>query len=899
MTLAPGTKLGPFEIVAPLGAGGMGDVYRARDPRLGRDVAIKALPAAFAADPERLARFEREAKLLASLSHPNIAGIHGLEEVAGHRYLVLELVEGETLASRLARGPLPIDETLEIAKQIAAAVEAAHENGVIHRDLKPGNVMLKPDGTVKVLDFGLAKGGAASGSGSDPNLSASPTLTHLATNVGVILGTAAYMSPEQARGKSLDRRTDIWSFGCVLYECLTGRPAFGGETVSDVVAHILAREPDWSALPGNTPPRLIALLKRCLTRDAKQRQRDIGDARLDLDAIAAGETGAAASDAASIARTRGVPLGVAVLAALFLVTAAVLVTLRLRPAPAPAPVRKFDLVAQGVEADWFFSAALSPDGRRIAYIAKDHLWLRDLADVEPRAVAEVEELAPVFWSPDGGWLGFCNGKKLWKVAVESGVPTAICDVAGTGTILGATWSRTGTVTFSVWRGAMFQVSAEGGTPKLLFDIDPATLVDFHTPSSLPNGDLLYVRHWREAHDSTGALRPNLMLFDGRTQTEIPGDFGGVTGTPTYAGGKLLYIRHGTNAGIWAVPFDLARHRTTAEPVLVAPGAASLSVAGDGSLLYMEGATTGAPNEMIWVDRSGRVTETVGSPYPGLTNAVLSPDGRKVAFATGEDKDTNIWVRDLVRGIDTRLTFGAEKEGFPLWLSPSRLSYIQVAGMKVQTLAVNADGSGGQTVIAVASEIGREIVHFAPDGKTAALIVDDRGQGRLRVAPVLPDGSLGPRTRLLRMEPEPDVNDLSISPDGRFLAYATNDPGQPDVFLTRFPSGEGQWQVDQEGGRRPVWARGTGELFYIAGGGPSRRALVAVPVDPSQDPPLGTPAHLFDIDPSWLHLGEMPYDVTADGTRFLMVREAAGHDAKPRRMVLVQHWETELANKGKR
>ena len=286
MPLTPGTRLGPYEIVAPLGAGGMGEVYRAKDPRLGRDVAIKALPAEFAREPERLARFEREARLLASLNHPNVAGIHGVEDLGGNRYLVLEFVDGETLEARIARGPLALAEALDLARQVAAGVEAAHESGIVHRDLKPGNIMVTPAGLVKVLDFGLARSGGVDRPGSDPSLSASPTMTYAATQAGVILGTAAYMSPEQARGRAVDRRTDIWSFGCVLYEMLSGRRAYDGETVSDMVARILEREPDWGALPGTPPARLVALLKRCLTKDARQRQRDIGDVRLELDAIA-------------------------------------------------------------------------------------------------------------------------------------------------------------------------------------------------------------------------------------------------------------------------------------------------------------------------------------------------------------------------------------------------------------------------------------------------------------------------------------------------------------------------------------------------------------------------------------------------------------------------------------
>ena len=473
MELTPGTRLGPFEITAPLGAGGMGEVYRARDARLGRDVAIKALPTGFAQDPERLARFEREAKLLASLSHPNVAGIHGLEEVAGARYLVLEFVEGETLAARLARGPLPVREALEIALKIAAGVEAAHESSVVHRDLKPGNVMITPRGGVKVLDFGLAKSGTDA-AGSDPGLSASPTMTHAATSAGVILGTAAYMSPEQARGRVVDKRSDIWSFGCVLYECLAGRQAYQGETASDVIARILEREPDWSALPAATPARVRTLLSRCLRKDPHERLRDIGDARLELSEVLS-----APADGRSVPRaapSRATMAAAAGILAVLLVVAWVWG----RRTATPSGHREAPLVLTAVSPDEQqvepIAVALSKDGTRLAFVGLDSLGrrlvlVRDLSSTATSSIRGSEGAVAPFFSPDGRWLAFAARGALWKARLPEGQAERI---RGTddgsmdpgGLISGGAWGDDGFIYYSVnFRfPGILRVNAEGGAP---------------------------------------------------------------------------------------------------------------------------------------------------------------------------------------------------------------------------------------------------------------------------------------------------------------------------------------------------------------------------------------------------------------------------------------------------
>ena len=896
MPLPSGTRIGAYEILAPLGAGGMGEVYRARDARLSRDVAIKALPPEFAQDPERLARFEREARLLASLSHPNIAGIFGLEEANGSRYLVLEFVEGESLADRIARGPLPLDETLEVGRQIAAGLEAAHESGVVHRDLKPGNVMLTAAGGVKLLDFGLARLDASDRQGSTPDLASSPTMTHARTQAGIILGTAAYMSPEQARGKVVDKRSDIWSFGCVLYECLVGRQLFEGETVSDLIAKILQTEPDWSALPPATPARLRALLQRCLMRDPRARLRDIGEARIALAAAVDGTEPEPLGAHATRAGRSGVPAWAAVIGALSLATIVGLIALRVGISSAPTPVRRLDLAATDIDQEWFIAPILSPDGRHIAYTGKGHVWVRDLDRLAPRAVAAVSGSSPLCWSPDSRTILYREQTTLYQVPAQGGEATALCAIPGTGSILGTAWGSDGTIAFSVWRGGMYRVHEGGGDASLLFDIDPATTIDYHSPSWLQNGNLLYVTHWKQPRDSTGKLLPNLTVFDGKKQVMVVGDLGtDDEGSPKMTkDGELLFLRGGTNAGIWAVSFDLGRRRIAGTPYLVAPGAASVSLSEDGSLLYMEGRMM-VTSELVWLDRTGKAVEVLGQGHPHLTGPRLSPDGRRVAFHADVEGHQDIWVRDLIRGTETRLTFGDKSKIAPEWFpSGNRIAYIETEGIQGRVLSRNADGSGEARVVAPLAPLGGlalDITSFivAPDGRSAIRVVSENGHSRLRMGSVLPDGVLGPVEPVIRTQPEPDLGQPAISPDGRLLAYVTDNPGKPAVFLTRFPSRDGKWEVGTNAGRSPRWARATGELFYLAGVGAAGRSLVTATVHSDQDPPLGAITKLFDLDGT---LGG-DFDVSPDGRRFLFSRRMKSDSDVARRMVLVENWHSEF------
>jgi serine/threonine protein kinase len=585
VSLALVTKLGPYEILSPIGAGGMGEVYRAKDTRLDREVAIKVLPDALSRDPERLQRFQREAKVLASLNHPNIAAIYGFEEVDGKAFLVMELAEGETLAKRIKNGPLPIDDALAVGKQIAEALEAAHEKGIIHRDLKPENVKITPAGKVKVLDFGLAKAVAPADEQSRSRLLNSPTITvgHSPTVAGVILGTAAYMSPEQARGKPLDKRTDIWSFGVVLHETLTGQRVFAGETISDSIGAILHKEPDWATLPSEMPPTIQLLLRRCLTKEPSKRLRDIGDARIELENAIADPTSSslglahavvAAESVRGHRRTRG---AFSTVAALVVVAAIAAVTgWSLRPDP-EAPVRKFSITPEDYEPSR--GIAMSPDGRKIVYVAANHLWVREIDRLEPRELPGTDNATQPVWSPDGSQIAYATENKLWQIPSRGGTPTTIGTLPSAMlSVGGLSWLRDGRIMIATGNTGLHEVSARGGEIRTILDVDPATEEDFHHAAALPGGrGVLFTIHRKGG----GPDQIDLWTPTGRkTLLEIEGErFDDPIYSPT---GHILYARSTTTPGLWALPFSLSDLDVTGEPFLVASDAGRPSVSRDGT-----------------------------------------------------------------------------------------------------------------------------------------------------------------------------------------------------------------------------------------------------------------------------------------------------------------------------
>jgi eukaryotic-like serine/threonine-protein kinase len=634
MTLSAGTRLGPYEIVGPLGAGGMGEVYRARDTKLGRDVALKLLPDLLADDPDRLARFEREAKTLAALNHPHIAHIYGLDQSNSVQALVLELVEGPTLADRIAHGPIPVDEALPIARQIADALEAAHDQGIIHRDLKPANVKVRPDGVVKVLDFGLAKALVEESSG--PHAFTSPTITSPAvlTRAGVILGTAAYMSPEQVRGKPVDKRADIWAFGCVVYEMLTGRRLFARDTVTDTLAAVLHDEPSLDALPADTPERVRVLLRRCLERDQRQRLRDIGEARI------------AFSDAQSGAAATGGRVGAtghatqwwrrSVLFALPVATIVAVVIGFSRRERAPAPIMRFDvLLPDGDRLDTRVTTVISPDGRWLVYRAfrndRPQLFLRAIGDPEPRALPGTFDAEEPFFSPDGQWVGFLASGNLQKSAVAGGSPIVLCPAESA--YGGATWASDGTIVFTTTAG-LLRIPASGGTPQ------PVTMTRgdqrnerIGWPQVLPGGRAILfgtVRNDITSFDDARIEVLSLTTGDRKTLIERGHD-------PRYIPtGHLLFARSGD---VFALPFDASRLEVVGDPIRILTGvagatfaSAQFSVSDNGSLAFVSGPPDLNDTTLVLVDRHG-TPEAIGAPPRRYVHPRVSPDGRRVLVET--------------------------------------------------------------------------------------------------------------------------------------------------------------------------------------------------------------------------------------------------------------------------
>jgi serine/threonine protein kinase len=872
VTLPTSVRLGAYEILSPLGSGGMGEVYRARDTKLDRDVALKVLPEEFFEDRDRVARFEREAKSLAALNHPGIAAVHSFEAVDGRHILVMELVEGEGLDARIARGAIPLDEALPIARQIAEALEAAHAKGIVHRDLKPANVIVTPDGRVKLLDFGLAKAlDADPASGSSPQVTHSPTLTARATAAGVILGTAAYMSPEQARGRAVDRRADIWAFGCVLFEMLTGRRVFDGETASDVLAAVLRQEVDFSALPADTPRNIARLLRRCLERDPKKRLHDAGDARLEIDEVAepsAESPPRPAPPRTTSARVRHL-LPWLVAAGMALVA---VFSLRRAPPAASDVVHLSIGLPEAISADpdvqgQYQLLAISPDGRRIAFRGKSgesrRIYVRDLSQENAEPVPGTEGGNDPFFSPDGEWLGFVAGDKLKKTSLRGGTPVVL---AGATQVRGCAWGDDGAIVFApTVNTPLFRIPAAGGEPRSVTTLDAAGRERTHRwPEILPGGKtvLFTVGTEDKPGDYDEARIDAVSLATGKRHVVFRGASFARYAPP----GHLLLARHGD---LLSVPFDVAtaQIRGTPAPVLqgvsgdARSGVSYFGVARNAALVYAVGIAQDI-NEVVWIDRAGR-REPTGIP-PGVYSQIsLSPDGQKFAYAEGPagGARSDIRVADLAHGGQFQLTSNG-KAASPRWTPDG--AQIVYSTPENAILRQNADGSGAAEVLWQSKRrVPISLESFTPDG--SALIFSLSGLPSRSDIFLLP---LSGAREARELVATPDAEVLGkISPDGRWIAYTGQYEGGAQIYVQPFPGLAGRWQVSRRGGSSPLWSRDGKELFFIAGD-----QLFATPVKKAAAFSPGDPLPLLRIDRPSASASEFSdiYDVTPDGKRFIVL-----------------------------
>jgi serine/threonine-protein kinase len=909
LALAPSTRIGPYDIVSVLGSGGMGVVYRARDTKLSRDVALKVLPEAFAADAERLARFRREAQVLASLNHPNIAHIYGFEDSGSTHALVLELVEGPTLADRITHGPIPLDETLPIARQIAEALEAAHEQGIIHRDLKPANIKIRPDGTVKVLDFGLAKA-MEPASGGRPDLTNSPTITTPAmTHMGVILGTAAYMSPEQAKGRPADKRSDVWAFGCVLYEVLTGKRAFEGDDVSDTLAAVLRGEPDWNALPPELPSALRTLIRRSVQKDPKRRLPDIGVTRLEIDEVLASPATEAVGRVGA-ARVIVAPVRSGWHTALWALAAALGGGLAagagtwMRLAPAPPPVLRLNLMpADGGpvgNATGMWDVAITPDGTRVVYGTGTRdtlqLFVRSLDQLDATPLKGLGSPFSPFPSPDSQWVGYFEvgpPVTLKKVSITGGPSVTIC-VVPQGLPGGANWGSDGTIVFASG-GTLLRVAAGGGMPEVLTKVD-STKGDFAiaSPEMLPGGRAVLftiVAQTNRLENSRIAVRD---LKTGHTKVLVQG------GTdPHYVqSGHLVYAAAGS---LRAVRLDLDRLEVqgTAVPIVdhvatkAANAAAMFAIARNGTLLYRTGEVQDVTTQrtLVWVDRQGH-EEPLGVPLRAYAYVHLSPDNTKLALDI-RDQENDIWTWDLVRhGPLTRLTFDPGVNRGGVWNPDGkRIAFSAERDGAEDIYEQAADGTG--TAERLTNRAGQTVPQsFTPDGKQLLFVTPTSAPYDIGVVNLT-----GDRHRdLLLHGPQSETNP-AISPDGKWLAYESDESKVREIYVRPYPNIEaGRWQVSSGGGTRPAWARSGRELFYERQStGTTPLAIWAVPVDASGT--FGMPQRVVE-GPYATPQDGRPYDVSADGKHFVMIKSVtppstSGAAARPSQLVVVINWEEEL------
>ena len=878
MPLTAGTRLGVFEILAPLGKGGMGEVYRAKDTKLEREVAVKILPEEMAKRPERMARFQREAKLLAALDHPHIAAIHGLHEEDGQHFLVMELVDGETLADRLKRGALPVQDALELGRQIAEALEAAHDKDIIHRDLKPSNVMLTSKGRAKVLDFGLGRVLEREAFVSSIETGTTPD----ETGTGVVVGTAPYMSPEQARGEDVNQRTDIWSFGCVLFEMLSGKRAFPGATTSDAIAAVLEHEPEWGALPETAGTIARSLLRQCLRKNKARRLHDIADARIELEEALgeAVESTGTATPRARRSRWHWIAYG---LAGSLVATALVMGWGSWGTAPPTQQAThttKRLTVAIPRDASLGTSGSsnyvgISPDGARLAYTGVvdgvPGLFLHPLDQLQGTRIAGTESAINPFFSPGGSWLGFhdATAGTLRKVSIDGGATVPICDT----NMRGATWRPDGTILFTPDDEAgLWSVPAEGGIPVELTRADPDQGGGHRWPDFLPGGQaaLFTVAAPSSRQDESRIALVSLETGEWRVLFE-GGSFGRYVGT-----GHIVYARNGS---LLAVPFDLERLEVTGAAVQILDdvwmepvGAlvAQFAISQTGALVYIT--SLGLPERsLVWVDRRGRV-EPVMEERRAFASPSLSPDGERLAVTVWTGMDRDIWLYDLSSGTRSRLTF--EKDNLrPVWMSDGRhvvFSSNRQGGSNLFRKSV--DGSRETERLMPSMSGWQFATSVSPDGRFLAFMQEESDtQQDIWVLPLGGDGEREPqlivRTRFFDGQG-------AFSPDGRWLAYVSDESGRYEVYVRPFPDPGRRWQVSTNGGREPLWSQDGRELFFREGGtmgAGKRRKLMSVLVRTQPTFQAGSPQLLFEGRYLDGRMGPPEYDVAPDGQRFLMVQ----------------------------
>ena len=927
MKIAPGKSVGNYEVISSLGVGGMGEVYLAKDTRLGREVALKVLPDALAHDLERRSRFEREARVLASLNHPNIATLHGFHEFGGHAVLEMELVPGDTLAERVQRKPLSVDEALPIFKQIALALESAHDRGIIHRDLKPSNVKVMPDGRVKVLDFGLAKALDRPASADPADVQPHDVTSASHSRTGMILGTVRYMSPEQARGLTLDRRTDIWSFGCVLYEALTGRPPFAADSTSDVLAAILREEPDYSAI-AIAPPALQRIIRRCLRKDQQSRLRDIADARIEIDEMlsetvkmlpaAPGLTASRPSRRAMIVASAAALVLAALAAAATWMLAGSATAASSPPARVAVPIVAGQELAIGPSPP----LALSADGRRLVYVSsppggRTQLFMRPIDRFESTAIAGTEGASAPFFSPDGAWVGFYAADAIQKVSLDGGAPLKIAD---TPPVSSAAWIDGGGIIFgtTLEGDGLWRVSADGGTPERLTTPDQKQKELHHLyPQPLSASQMLFT-----VLTDQGRWGAILTLDTKQWQrlAQVRPAGGAIQSTST---GQLVFAQAG---GLVAVPFDARSGAVTGSPVpnpdrvlTAADGGSSFAVSGSGTLAYVPGRTAVPHRTLVFVDREGRATPLADAPA-AYAHPRFSSDGRWLAMSIESENGSDVWLQDLQRGTRTRLT-SSESAAFPVWTADAaRVAFHAGRGGAWSLYARPADGSRPAEPLLTASrpepsaawerDPAEKLLpgsmptlsganpqypsSWTPDGGTLAF-TERKPNGERDIWVV--EKGVDPSPFL--MTPS-DEWAPTFSRDGQWLAYVSNESGRSEVYVQPYPGPGGRWLISTNGGSDPVWSPDGRELFYLQD---DRLMSVTIGVTPAAagsgaGPRLtaGTPRRLFEGRYERSAIGRN-YDLAPDGQRFIMV--VSDERAAPPQIHVVLNWFSELVGRAQK